>query len=146
MTRSLLSRVLVVDDEPELLAEMSSYLRRRGEVVVTASSYSQAVQALNDDTAPIAILITDVRMPDGNGIDLLRSAIERPGGPIACILITGHLEESDLAIELQEAGVRVVYKPFSLAAFYREVRSVSDAIRSVEPTVELAHASGGEDD
>jgi DNA-binding response OmpR family regulator len=135
MTTRPLVRLLVVEDEPEILAEVAGYLRRRGELVVTASCYEQAMHALDDDAAPIDILISDARLPDGNGVDLVRSAIERPGGPRACILMTGHLEESDLATDLQEAGVKIIYKPFSLAAFYREVRSAN--LRS-ETTLELA--------
>jgi DNA-binding response OmpR family regulator len=127
MTTNLVLRLLVVDDEPEILAEVAGYLRRRGETVVTASSYGEAMLALNDDAAPVDILITDARMPDGNGVDLARVSIERPGTPRACILMTGHLEESDLAADLHEAGVKIIFKPFSLAAFYREVRSVCDA-------------------
>ena len=121
MTTNPSRHLLVVDDEPEILAEVAAYLRRRGEAVVTASSFTQAMQVLDDDTVPIDILITDGRMPDGSGIDLLQAAIERPGGPHALILMTGHFEESDLSADLQEAGVVVVYKPFSLSALYREV-------------------------
>src|SRR5215204_4163349 len=121
MTNNPSRRILVVDDEPEILAEVAGYLRRRGESIVTASSYRQGLQALEDDAVPIDILVTDGRMPDGSGIDLLRAAIERPGGPRAFILMTGHFEESDLSDDLQAAGVVVIYKPFSLAAMYREV-------------------------
>jgi CheY-like chemotaxis protein len=106
---------------------------------VTASSYEEAMQALNDDNAPVDILITDARMPDGNGIDLVRLAIERPDRPRACILMTGHLEEDDLARDLQDAGVKIIFKPFSLAAFYREVHAACDANWPVQPTPAPAH-------
>lgn len=140
MTTNPSRRLLVVDDEPEILAEVAGYLRRRGETVVTASSYGQGMQALSDDAVPVDILITDGRMPDGSGIDLLRAAIERPGGPRAFILMTGHFEESDLTAELQAARVKVVFKPFSLAALYREAGSAWDASRPSEPALELADA------
>lgn len=139
-------RLLVVDDEPEILAEVSGYLRRRGEVVVTASSYNQGIQALEDDAVPIDILITDGRMPDGSGIDLLRAAIERRGGPRALILMTGHFEESDLTADLREARVTVIYKPFSLAALYREVGAAWDANRPGKPALELGHIGGVDGD
>jgi CheY-like chemotaxis protein len=126
MTTTPLLRLLVVDDEPEILAEVSGYLRRRGEDVVTGSSYGQAMRVLDDNTQ-IDILISDARMPDGNGVDLVRSAIQRPNGPRACILITGHLEESDLEADLQRAGVKIIFKPFSLSVLYREVRAASEA-------------------
>ena len=57
MTTRPLVRLLVVEDEPEILAEVAGYLRRRGELVVTASCYEQAMHALDDDAAPIDILI-----------------------------------------------------------------------------------------
>ncbi len=59
---------------------MAAYLRRRGEIVVTASSFTQAMQVLDDATVRIDILITDGRMPDGSGIDLLKAAVGRPAG------------------------------------------------------------------
>jgi len=141
MTAKSTFRLLVVDDEPEILSEVAGYLRRRDELVVTATCYEQAVLALNDTSAPIDMLITDARMPDGNGVDLVRRAIEMPAGPRARILITGHLEESDLAADLQEAGVKIIFKPFSLAAFYREVRAVSDAFRPGAAARELARVA-----
>ena len=143
MTASSSRRLLVVDDEPEILAEVAGYLRRRGEVVVTASSVKQGMRALNDDAAPIDILITDGRMPDGSGIDLLRAAIEQRGTPRVFILMTGHFDASDLTADLQEAGVVVVYKPFSIAALYRAIGAAWDTRRPTGPTLELAHAGGG---
>lgn len=139
-------RILVVDDEPEILAEVAGYLRRRGEVVVTASSVRQGMQALDDETVPIDILITDGRMPDGSGIDLLRAAIERRGAPRVFILMTGHFDESDLTADLQDAGVVVVYKPFSLAALFRAVGSAWDAVSPTGPTLERVPAGNGHSD
>jgi CheY-like chemotaxis protein len=146
MTSNPTRRLLVVDDEPEILAEVAGYLRRRGETVVTASSYKQGLQALNDDAVPIDILITDGRMPDGSGIDLLRAAVERPGGPRAFILMTGHFEETDLSADLQEAGVIVIYKPFSLAALYRAVGSAWDDNAPSKLALEPALAASGQSD
>ena len=140
MPKSTLRRVLVVDDEPEILAEVAGFLRRRGEVVVTASSCAQGRRALDDDTVPIDILLTDARMPDGSGLELVRLAVERPDGPVMCILMTGHVEQGDLAADLQDAGVKVIYKPFSLAAMYRDLCCAWDAEHPGEAPVELVHA------
>ena len=60
--------------------------------------------------------------------------------------MTGHLEESDLAADLQEAGIKILFKPFSLAAFYREARSGFDANRASKPAPQLVNATRGEDD
>ncbi|MDI1264462.1 MAG: response regulator [bacterium] len=132
----LAARILVVDDEPEILASVAGYLRRRGEQVITASSFSEGMEILAAPGTPIDILITDVRMPDGSGVDLVRAAIKRSGGPVARILMTGHLEESDLAADLKAAGVKIFYKPFSIAALYREVRAEWEAHRVPGPPPE----------
>ena len=121
MTAKSARNLLVVDDEPEILSEVAAYLRRRGETVVTASSFTEGMQVLADDSVPIDILITDGRMPDGSGIDLLQAALGRSCRPQSLIMMTGHFEESDLTPDLQAAGVVVVNKPFSLGALYRQL-------------------------
>ena len=139
MTAIHAPRLLVVEDEPEILAEVSGYLRRRGELVKTAATYNEAMRALKDEGEPVDVLVSDVRLPDGSGIDLIRWAKNRSGRCFPCILMTGHLEQADLAPEFESSGVRIVYKPFSLAMFYREVRASLDASASAS-TGAMVHA------
>ena len=123
MTTFATSRLLLVDDEPEILADVAAYLRRRDLLVTTASSYEQADRIVNDPGQPFDILVTDVRMPDGSGIELARTFIRRSsGGP--CILMTGHLELSELSADILKSGVIVVHKPFSVSALCAKVREV----------------------
>lgn len=113
-------RILIVEDEVDLLDEVASYFRRKGETVVAAGSYNEGLKILEDDSQPIDVLISDGRMPDGEGIELIRRqrlADER----CICILMTGHLEQSQIAADL--GGVKVFYKPFAVSALYREMRS-----------------------
>ena len=140
MTTKPSRNLLVVDDEPEILSEVVAYLRRRGETVVAASSFTEAMQIVSDDTAAIDILITDGRMPDGSGIDLLQSALGRACRPTSLIMMTGHFEESDLTPELQEAGVIVVNMPFSLGALYRQLGPAAVSNPPAEPALQLAAA------
>ena len=140
MTTKPSRNLLVVDDEPEILSEVVAYLRRRGETVVAASSFTEAMQIVSDDSAAIDILITDGRMPDGSGIDLLQSALGRACRPQSLIMMTGHFEESDLTPDLQEAGVIVVNKPFSLGALYRQLGSAALPSPPAEPALERVAA------
>lgn len=114
-------RVLVVEDEVDLLDEVASYLRRRGETVLTAACYNDGLRILEDDATPIDVLVSDARLPDGNGIDLIRPRIARAGDRCTCILMTGHLDQSQIAADLQ--GVKVFRKPFAIALLYREVKA-----------------------
>lgn len=133
MTAQSAMRLLVVEDEPEILSEVAGYLRRRGELVKTASSYTQALEALGSEEEPIDMLISDVRMPDGSGLDLIRLVVGRPGNQCRCLLMTGHLEQGDLSPELESAGIQVVYKPFSLSALYRVVNASLGELRGPAP-------------
>ena len=117
------NQILIADDEPEILSEMTDYLRRRGEVVVDVQSFGDAVRAFNDTPRSIALVITDVRMPDGNGVDLVRWVISRSEGKCPCLRVTGHLDLADLGADLEAAGVRILGKPFSMSALYDLVRS-----------------------
>ena len=140
MTTKPSRNFLVVDDEPEILSEMASYLRRRGEAVVTATSFEQGLGIVADDTVPIDILITDGRMPDGSGLDLLKAAVGQAGGPQLLVMMTGHFEKSDLSDDLREAGVVIVYKPFSLGSLYRELGAAWAAICPSAPVTGPAPA------
>lgn len=113
------SRVLIVEDESELLDEVASYFRRRGETVLTAASYNDGLKAIESEPA-IDVLVSDARMPDGNGIDLIRTQTKRDKDCI-CILMTGHLEQSQIASDLH--GIKIFFKPFAVSALYREVRA-----------------------
>jgi two-component system response regulator PilR (NtrC family) len=112
-------RLLVIDDEPELLAEIVSYLRRRGEAVAQASSFAGAQAILQSE--PVDIVITDARMPDGSGVDLIRTLMSEGGSHKRCILMTGHVDPTEGLQELDRAGVKMLYKPFSLSDLHREV-------------------------
>jgi two-component system, NtrC family, response regulator PilR len=116
-------RILVADDEPEILSEISGYLRRRGETVIDVPSFGDAVRAFNDTPGSIALVITDVRMPDGNGVDLARWVIDRSQGKCPCLLMTGHLDQAGLGADLEAAGVRILDKPFGMSALYALVLS-----------------------
>lgn len=125
MTASPLSRLLVVEDDPDVLEEVAGFLRRRGECVVTASSYADAIHALDNAAVPIGVLLTDAGLPDGSGVDLVRTASSRPHGPPVCILMTGYVQDRDAA-GLRACGVTVVLKPFRLADLYTVVRAAID--------------------
>ena len=131
-----MARVLVVEDEVDLLDEVASYLRRRGETVLTAACYNDGLRILTDRATPIDVLISDARLPDGNGIDLIRPRIGGGGDRCTCILMTGHLEQRQIATELQ--GVKVFRKPFAVSQLYREVRAIMDAGKPVGSLAAIA--------
>jgi DNA-binding response OmpR family regulator len=114
-------RILVVDDEPDLLAEIVAYLTRRGQSVVGAASVADARRMLATHGGTLGLMLSDVRMPDGDGVELVRSVLRESGGKCRCLLVTGHFEHAELDAELREAGVEIIYKPFSFSQLYARV-------------------------
>jgi len=134
--------LLLVDDEAEILSEIAAYLRRRGLHVTTASCYEEADRMLSDQDRSFDVLVSDVRMPDGSGVELCRTFMRRLGGGNACILVTGHLELCDLSPDLLKAGISIVYKPFSPAALHARIREICAATSASRPESGSVDATG----
>jgi two-component system response regulator PilR (NtrC family) len=88
-------RVLVVDDEPSMRQMLSYVLKRDGYDVVLASNGEDAVRILGAQA--IDLLISDIRMPDMSGVEVLKAA-RRMDGDIAGIMITAYAS-TDTAVE-----------------------------------------------
>lgn len=104
-------RVLVVDDEQRMAISLKMLLEEAGYEVETAFTGAEALQKLGARDFPL--VITDVRLGDMEGLDIIRAAEERPG--IGFIVITGHTS-TELAIEaLRLHAVDFISKPFEFA-------------------------------
>ena len=64
-------RVLVVDDEPALRTMLEILLSREGYGVVTAPAYSVALEAISQAPQPFPVILSDLVMPEGSGLDVL---------------------------------------------------------------------------
>ncbi len=105
-------RVLVVDDEPSVLAVLVRYLENTtGARVQQASDGAQAL-AMIAKQIPVDLAFLDVSMPNLSGIQLLE-ALRASGRRFPVVLMTGHAEV-DLARFGDEANVAVLLKPFRL--------------------------------
>ncbi|HEY1866785.1 MAG TPA: response regulator transcription factor, partial [Candidatus Cybelea sp.] len=114
-------RVLIVDDEPEITALVKAYLEREGLVVETCGSVADAGAAL-ERFAP-DLLVLDVTLPDGSGLDLLRAA-SSPSSRIPTIMLTARAEEADRVVGLELGADDYVTKPFSPRELTARVRAL----------------------
>ncbi|MBV9947671.1 MAG: sigma-54-dependent Fis family transcriptional regulator, partial [Myxococcales bacterium] len=105
-------RVLVVDDEPGLRDMLSILFRREGLEVTTSAGLSMAREAVLGAPEPYAVVLTDLLMPDGNGMDLL-SLVKERSARTEVIVMTAH-GGIDTAIEAMRRGAYdFVTKPFA---------------------------------
>ena len=118
--------ILVVEDEPALIGMTRGLLERHGYRVLVASSAAEARRILADRDAKVDLLLSDVVMPGGSGVDLAAWARNRnPGLPV--LFMTGYADEdtwrqgADLA-----RAVAVLPKPFKPEQLVAQVRAALD--------------------
>jgi two-component system response regulator PilR (NtrC family) len=111
--------VLVVDDEADLRELLALTLVRLGLDVDTAESLAQARELLGRNH--YALALTDMRLPDGIGLDLVREVASRNGPPIAVITAYGSTENAIAA--LKAGAFDYLAKPVDLEQLRALVRS-----------------------
>ena len=116
-----MARILVIDDEPELVRGLEDNLRFEGhETTAAADGATGLARALSD--APDLILL-DVAMPGLSGWDVCRE-LRRRGLDVPVIMLTARGEEADRVRGLELGADVYVAKPFSLRELLARVRAV----------------------
>jgi CheY-like chemotaxis protein len=113
-------RFLVVDDEVDFLATYDRLLRRQGYRTITVSTRQGALAALADEV--LDLVIADVRLADGDGLDVVRAARAHLHPP-RVIVVTGFASEHSRRQALAAGATAYLAKPFStstLASLVRE--------------------------
>jgi two-component system, OmpR family, KDP operon response regulator KdpE len=128
-------KILLVDDEPSLLATMAPLLRSRGYDVMTAMSGRSALEAVERDKPDLIVL--DLGLPDVDGIEVCRAIREQSSTPIVVLSARG--AESDKVRALDTGADDYVTKPFGAEELTARIRAAlrrtDGAIATSEPIV-----------
>lgn len=100
-------KILVVDDETQVLNYMAAILRRHGYEVHQANDAHTALQTAEKLSCGLNLVITDVAMPEVSGDELVRQ-IRQKCPYVDVLLVTGALNEEELRVE----NCPVLKKPF----------------------------------
>ncbi len=131
------TRVLVVDDEPQILRALRVILRDDGFEVQTAATAEDALDALALRPPEAAIL--DLLLPDGNGVELCRSIREWSEMPIIVLSAVG--EEHQKVRALEAGADDYVTKPFGPKELVARLRA---ALRRATGTTEAPVLEAGD--
>jgi two-component system, OmpR family, KDP operon response regulator KdpE len=112
-------RVLVVDDERQILRAMRVILRAAGFEVATAATVQEALDALA--VRPLDAAIIDLILPDGNGVDICRSIREWSDMPIIVLSAVG--DEAEKVRALEAGADDYVTKPFGTEELIARLRA-----------------------
>ncbi len=113
------ARILIVDDDPGQRSLLDSFLRSQGFETLTASSGEQALQVLGQH--PVAMMISDVRMPGMSGLETLRSARQQHS-VLPVLLVTAFADIRDAVGAMRDGAVNYLEKPIDLDELLASVR------------------------
>ncbi|KQL49810.1 transcriptional regulator [Brevibacillus choshinensis] len=115
-----MSTILIVDDEPQILEILSSYLRKEGYHVITAEDGRQALECAA--TYPISLIILDLMLPDMTGENVCREI--RKASRVPILMLTAKSGEADRITGLEIGADDYIVKPFSPRELVARVRAI----------------------
>jgi len=117
-----MARILIVDDESEILELIESEIQKLGHEIITTNSSIKALELLGDHLNKFDLVLCDVIMPGKNGIDFVKEVNRIPWFEGRIALMSSYTDA--LAQEFKDVGVtNVLRKPFDLIklmSFFQE--------------------------
>jgi two-component system, OmpR family, KDP operon response regulator KdpE len=129
------ARVLVVDDEPQIVRGLKVILRRAGYEVQTAETKAEALDAVS--VRPPDAIVLDLMLPDGSGVEVCSEVRSWSGLPIVVLSALG--DEREKVRALDAGADDYVTKPFGTEELLARLRAVlrRTADEGSEPRVEV---------
>ena len=132
-----MARILIVDDEPHMRKILATNLRQDGHVVLQAGGVEEARQQLA--SAEIDVVITDQKMPDGSGLDVLRLA--QQDDPSTSVIFLTAVGSIELAVESMRGGAfDFLTKPFLPEVLCASAHRAEERTNLLRENSRLRHA------
>ena len=122
-------RVLIVDDEEDLVSTLAERLDLRGIEVNTATNGTDALECLRGED--FSVLILDVKMPGMGGLALL-TEIKRIRPEVPVILFTGYGSVADAEKGMEEGAFDYLMKPIDIDQLMEKIRKAAGLKESPE--------------
>ncbi len=117
-----MKKILIAEDEPQVLRLMRRILEHEGYEVLAATDISTAKRLLL--SGPVDLLLSDIDLPDGNGLELCRWTRSQAALQATKVILCSGRLGPDLERQALEAGaVGFIAKPFGLDQFRAAIRS-----------------------
>jgi len=118
--------IVIAEDSAHIRNVLAMWMARNGYEVLAAPNGREALKLLADH--PVALLITDVNMPDVDGIALARQAFEACPSLRRVFVVTSRCDQHDILAQLSDPRVKVFPKPFSPSQLLREVEKIAGTV------------------
>ena len=135
-----MKRILIVDDEQSMREVLGILLKKEGFEVLTAGSRAEAASALA--RCAVDMILTDVRLPDGDGIEILRH-VKAASPETVVIVMTGYGTSADAVAARKLGAFAYLFKPFDVDEVRIVIRDALAARDLRDENVRLKREVGG---
>ena len=134
-------KILIIEDEPDIRKTLEYNISREGYKVVSASSLSEGKEQI--DSSDFSLILLDLMLPDGSGLDLCReikSDKDKSSTPI--IILTAKDDEVDKVVGFELGADDYVTKPFSVRELILRIKAILKRGESKKETLEVQRQFG----
>lgn len=136
MKRTMAQRILVVDDDRQIVRLVQSYLEQSGYQVLTAYDGTAALRSIRAERPDLMVL--DVMLPDRDGWEIVRTVRADPQHKaLPIIMVTARVEDSDRIVGLELGADDYVTKPFNPREVVARVRAVLRRVGGGAPALSV---------
>jgi two-component system alkaline phosphatase synthesis response regulator PhoP len=132
-----MATILIIEDEPELVKVLRSYLEQAGFSVLTATRGDSGLSTWEHKRPDLVLL--DLNLPGMDGLDVAREIRRKTGTPI--IMLTARVEEADQLVGLELGADDYIPKPFSPRVVVARVRALLRRAVSAPTTPQVLRAA-----
>ncbi|MDB9997540.1 response regulator transcription factor [Gammaproteobacteria bacterium] len=134
-------KILVIEDEPDIRKTLEYNLAREGFIVSTAGSLKKAKNILENPN--FSLILLDLMLPDGSGLDLCRELKSNPAlKDIPIIILTAKDDEVDKVVGFELGADDYVTKPFSVRELILRVKAVLKRNQKTATPLEINRSFG----
>jgi DNA-binding response OmpR family regulator len=113
------ARILIVEDSPLITDAFRVLFTAAGYEVDAAASVAEAIE--RGASAPVDLMLLDLTLPDGNGLEILDALRKRGSLPRSTLAMTGHNDAASRRRCLEAGCAEVLLKPVPIAELLRQI-------------------------
>lgn len=114
------ARILIVEDSPLVTDAYRILIEAAGYEVDAAASVAEAIERAT--AVPVDLMLLDLTLPDGNGLEILKALGERGSLPRSTLAMTGHKDAASRTRCLEAGCADVLLKPVPISELLRQIK------------------------
>ncbi len=117
--------LLLVEDNEDVLDLLSELFSLSGYNVIGVKKVKEAFDKFEDKKGEISLVLSDVILPDGSGVELVENLLEK-APDLKVILTSGYVKDNYTFFKIKERGYVFLNKPFDLSCLLKTVKELLD--------------------